>query len=126
VAETLGAVRAANPGARVWAVFEPRSASSCRRVFQEAFAASFGAADRVLLAPVFRMSLPESERLSLTQLERDLTTQGIAARAAASLDEIIETVAAEKQPGDLVILMSNGGFGGIHRKLLDALGRDGR
>ena len=126
VAETLRAVRAANPHARVWAVFEPRSASSCRRVFQQAFAEAFGAADRVLLAPVFRSSLPESERLSISTLEHDLVAQGLWARATASLEEIIETIVREKRAGDLVIMMSNGGFGGIHRRLLDALGRDGR
>jgi UDP-N-acetylmuramate: L-alanyl-gamma-D-glutamyl-meso-diaminopimelate ligase len=126
VAETLGALRAAHPHARIWAVFEPRSASSCRRVFQDAFARAFGAADRVLLAPVFRTSLPESERLSVSDLERDLNRQGLWARAASSLDDIVDTLVAERRSGDHVVIMSNGGFGGVHRKLLDALARDGR
>ena len=65
VAETLAGLRAANPNARIWAVFEPRSASACRRVFQEDFAQAFAGADEVLLAPVFRSTLPESERLSV-------------------------------------------------------------
>jgi len=121
VAETLAGVRAANPKARVWAVFEPRSASSCRRVFQDAFARAFDAADLVLLAPVFRSKLAEAERLSLPDLVRSLCGQGRSARAASSLDEIVSIVADEHRDGDLVVVMSNGGFGGIHRKLLDAL-----
>ena len=121
VSETLAGLRASHPDARIWAVFEPRSASSCRRVFQDDFARAFAAADRVLLAPVFRSSLPEPERLSTEQLVADLTAKGQSARAARSIDDIIDTIARERQPGDLVILMSNGGFGGIHQKLLRAL-----
>ena len=65
VGETLAGLRASNPSARIWAVFEPRSASSCRRVFQDDFARAFAGADEVLLAPVFRSTLPEAERLSV-------------------------------------------------------------
>src|SRR5690606_16617460 len=64
VAETLAGVRAAWPDARLWAIFEPRSASSCRRVFQHDFARAFGPADRVIIASVYRSSLPPDERLS--------------------------------------------------------------
>jgi UDP-N-acetylmuramate: L-alanyl-gamma-D-glutamyl-meso-diaminopimelate ligase len=70
VRETLAAVRAAYPARRVWAVFEPRSASSCRRVFQEAFADAFEPADETIIAPVFRASLPEDQRLSTDELVR--------------------------------------------------------
>jgi UDP-N-acetylmuramate: L-alanyl-gamma-D-glutamyl-meso-diaminopimelate ligase len=121
VAETLAGLRAANPAARIWAVFEPRSASSCRRIFQDDFAAAFGPADEVLLAPVFRSTLPEPERLSIPQLVRDLHRRGLSARDTDSLDAIIATVVSEHRSGDLVVLMSNGGFGGIHQKLLRAL-----
>jgi UDP-N-acetylmuramate: L-alanyl-gamma-D-glutamyl-meso-diaminopimelate ligase len=121
VAETLAGLRAANPGARIWAVFEPRSASSCRRIFQDDFARAFGPADEVLVAPVFRSTLPTGERLSVPLLVRDLTNAGQSAREPASLDEIIATIVREHRPGDLVVLMSNGGFGGIHQKLLRAL-----
>ncbi len=122
VAETLNGLRASNPGARIWAVFEPRSASSCRRVFQDDFGHAFAAADRVLLAPVFRSTLPEAERLSIPRLVDDLRARGLLAAAPASLDEIVETIARDQAPGDLVVLMSNGGFGGIHKRLLTALG----
>src|SRR6476659_963212 len=121
VAETLAALRAANPKARIWAVFEPRSASSCRRVFQDDFARAFAGADQVLIAPVFRSKLPESERLSVPQLLRDLAAGGQSARDADSIDDIVAAIAKEHRPGDLVVLMSNGGFGGIHHKLLRAL-----
>jgi len=121
VAETLAGLRASNPAARIWAVFEPRSASSCRRVFQDDFANAFGAADEVVLAPVFRSTLPEAQRLSIPDLVSDLTGRGTSARAAQSIDDIVSTIVRERRNGDLVVMMSNGGFGGIHRKLLDAL-----
>jgi UDP-N-acetylmuramate: L-alanyl-gamma-D-glutamyl-meso-diaminopimelate ligase len=121
VAETVAGLRAAHPSARIWAVFEPRSASSCRRVFQDDFANAFAGADEVVVAPIFRSKLPESERLSVPQLIDDLRSRGQSARAAASIDEIVGIVSAEHRTGDLVVLMSNGGFGGIHQKLLRAL-----
>jgi UDP-N-acetylmuramate: L-alanyl-gamma-D-glutamyl-meso-diaminopimelate ligase len=121
VAETLAGLRAAQPDARIWAVFEPRSASSCRRVFQADFARAFAKADEVLLAPVFRATLPEEERLSVPGLVRDLTARGQSAREMPSIDDIVEVIVREHRSGDLVVLMSNGGFGGIHQKLLQAL-----
>src|SRR5262249_42108602 len=121
VAETLAALRASNSGARVWAVFEPRSASSCRRVFQADFARAFAAADNLLIAPGFRSTLPEAERLSVEELVHDLTSRGQSARGAASVDDIVASIVRDHRPGDLVVVMSNGGFGGIHHKLLRAL-----
>jgi UDP-N-acetylmuramate: L-alanyl-gamma-D-glutamyl-meso-diaminopimelate ligase len=121
VLETLTGLRAARPDARIWAVFEPRSASSCRRVFQDDFAKAFAAADEVVLAPVFRSTLPDAEKLSVPQLVRDLTHAGGSAREASSIDEIVQVIAREHRAGDQVVIMSNGGFGGIHQKLLGAL-----
>ena len=120
VAETITGVRAAHPDARIWAIFEPRSASSCRRVFQDDFARAFDGANEVVFAPVFRTTLPEAERLSIPQLIDDLRCRGVRAREAP-VDDIVEIVAREHEPGDLVVVMSNGGFGGIHQKLLRAL-----
>jgi UDP-N-acetylmuramate: L-alanyl-gamma-D-glutamyl-meso-diaminopimelate ligase len=122
VAETLAGLRASNPSARIWAVFEPRSASSCRRVFQDDFAHAFAGADEVLIAPIFRSKLSDAERLSVPQLVRDLNARGQSAREADSIEDIVAGIAKEHRPGDLVVLMSNGGFGGIHQKLLRALG----
>lgn len=124
VAETLAGLRASHPSARIWAVFEPRSASSCRRVFQNAFADAFGVADEVVLAPVFRSTLPDAQRLSIPDLVRDLEGRGTSARAAASIDDIVSMIVRERRDGDLVVMMSNGGFGGIHPKLLAALAKD--
>jgi UDP-N-acetylmuramate: L-alanyl-gamma-D-glutamyl-meso-diaminopimelate ligase len=121
VHETLSALRTGYPDRRIWAVFEPRSASSCRRVFQDDFARSFGAADEVVVAAVFRSSLPESERLSAEQLVDDLRTRKQHARYIPAVDDIIHTIVDEHREGDVVVLMSNGGFGGIHGKLLQAL-----
>ena len=121
IAETLAGLRAANPGRRIWAVFEPRSASSSRRVFQQEFTRAFGPADEVIIAPIFRTNLPESERLSTEQLVHDLQSGGQHARNAGSLDEIVAAIAREHTEGDLVVFMSNGGFGGIHEKMLQAL-----
>jgi UDP-N-acetylmuramate: L-alanyl-gamma-D-glutamyl-meso-diaminopimelate ligase len=121
VAETLLAIREAVPGHRVWAIFEPRSASSCRRVFQADFARAFEGADQVVIASVFRSSLPESERLSEAELVRDLERAGVLARHVPTVDAIVAAVTAEAREGDLVVIMSNGGFDGIHRKLIEAL-----
>jgi len=121
VAETLAGLRAADPGARIWAVFEPRSATACRRVFQADFARAFGAADEVVLAPVFRSTLPEDQRLSTRQLAAEVGALGAHAREAGSVDEIVRIIADEHRSGDRVVVMSNGGFGGIHQKLLHAL-----
>jgi UDP-N-acetylmuramate: L-alanyl-gamma-D-glutamyl-meso-diaminopimelate ligase len=123
VAETLRALRSAYPDARIWAVFEPRSASSCRRVFQDAFARAFGDADETIIAAVFRSSLPDSERLSAEQLVADLEATGRHARHVPDVDSIVEVISREHRDGDRVVLMSNGGFGGIHGKLVDALRR---
>jgi UDP-N-acetylmuramate: L-alanyl-gamma-D-glutamyl-meso-diaminopimelate ligase len=125
VAETIAAVRAGHPGHRVWAVFEPRSASSCRRVFQREFARAFTAADETVLARVFRSTLPDGERLSVEQLVSDLHGEGKRARHVDTVEGIIQTIVAERQPGDVVLIMSNGGFEGIHRRLVAALQQAG-
>jgi UDP-N-acetylmuramate: L-alanyl-gamma-D-glutamyl-meso-diaminopimelate ligase len=121
VHETLAALRTGYPSRRIWAVFEPRSASSCRRVFQADFARAFGGADEVVIASVFRSTLPEAERLSAEQLVADLTQAGLRARHIPIVDAIVSAVAAEAREGDVVVIMSNGGFGGIHRTLVRAL-----
>jgi UDP-N-acetylmuramate: L-alanyl-gamma-D-glutamyl-meso-diaminopimelate ligase len=123
ILETLNAVRSAHPADRIWAVFEPRSATSCRRIFQADFAKAFvdSGADETILAPVFRSTLPEAERLSVDELVHDVAKAGRHARCLPDVDAIVATIAREARPGDLVVIMSNGGFGGIHGRLLDAL-----
>jgi UDP-N-acetylmuramate: L-alanyl-gamma-D-glutamyl-meso-diaminopimelate ligase len=121
IAETLAGLRSAFPRRRIWAVFEPRSATSCRRLFQQDFARAFDGADEVVIAAVFRSSLPEPERLSAEQLVADLRAAGKRARHIPAVDDIVAAIAKEQRMGDLVVIMSNGGFGGIHQKLIDAL-----
>jgi UDP-N-acetylmuramate: L-alanyl-gamma-D-glutamyl-meso-diaminopimelate ligase len=121
IAETLQGVRSAYPNRRIWAIFEPRSATSCRRVFQSDFAKALARADRVVLPAVFRSTLPEAERLSPEAIVTELRESGIDARYIPEIPDIVQTVAKDAQPGDLVIVMSNGGFDGIHQKLLSAL-----
>ena len=127
IEETLAGVRSAHPSRRIWAIFEPRSATSCRRVFQSDFARAFARADRVVLAAVFRSTLPEDQRLDADQIVRDLNAGGTHARYIPSTDDIVQTVAKEAREGDMIVVMSNGGFDNIHQKLLDALaGRERR
>jgi UDP-N-acetylmuramate: L-alanyl-gamma-D-glutamyl-meso-diaminopimelate ligase len=121
IAETLAGVRSAYPDRRIWAVFEPRSATSCRRVFHEDFVKALGRADRVVLPAVFRSSLPEAERLSAEGLVSDLKAAGVDAHYIPETVEIVRTIARDARAGDLVIVMSNGGFDDIHQKLLSAL-----
>jgi UDP-N-acetylmuramate: L-alanyl-gamma-D-glutamyl-meso-diaminopimelate ligase len=121
IQETLAGVRSAFPGRRVWAIFEPRSATSCRRIFQAEFARALSAADRVVLPAVFRSSLPDDQRLSAEQLITDLKSAGVDARYIPKVDDIVQTVARDSRDGDLVVIMSNGGFDDIHQKLLTAL-----
>jgi UDP-N-acetylmuramate: L-alanyl-gamma-D-glutamyl-meso-diaminopimelate ligase len=118
VDETLRALRSRHPAGALWAAFEPRSATACRALHQEAYARAFDAADHVLLAPLGRTNVPEGDRLDLQRLARTL---GGKARAMSSVDEIIESVVRLARPGDTVALLSNGAFGGIHPRLLEEL-----
>ena len=122
VRETVAALRAAADGGRVWAVFEPRSATSCRRVFQAAYADALATADEVLVAPVFRSALPAEERLSEARLVEDLMAAGTRARHLATIGAIADTVVSEARAGDRVVLMSNGDFGGLRETLCRRLG----
>ena len=121
VKETLAGVRAAHPDRRIWALFEPRSATACRRVFQDDFARAFGDADDVVVGPVFRSSLPEETRLSASELVAALRRGGVRARHLTDIGAIVAAVVADARDGDLIVVMSNGAFGGIHGRLLEAL-----
>ncbi len=121
VAETLGALRLAHPQARIWAVLEPRSATSCLRVFEGEFIEALRLADETIVAAVFRSSIPDERRLRPEALVRALVDDGRQARFVPTVPEIVEVLVTEARPGDLVVLMSNGGFGGIHEQLLAAL-----
>ncbi|MFT3774464.1 MAG: cyanophycin synthetase [Minicystis sp.] len=121
VDETLRALQARHPEGTLWAVFEPRSATACRALHQEAYARAFGAAGRVIFAPLGRPDIAEDERLDLPRLVRELREAGKEAEAAISVEAIVETIAKDARPGDTVALLSNGAFGGIYEKLRGAL-----
>jgi UDP-N-acetylmuramate: L-alanyl-gamma-D-glutamyl-meso-diaminopimelate ligase len=122
--ETLTAMRARYPNNRIWAVFEPRSATSRRNVFQKEFAACFGKADRVVLCSPFAPErLDASIRLDVEKVVSDLLSKGIPAEQHPSADDIVRHIAGQLKPGDKVVIMSNGGFDNIHQKLLDAIGK---
>jgi UDP-N-acetylmuramate: L-alanyl-gamma-D-glutamyl-meso-diaminopimelate ligase len=122
VEETLRAIRSRHPGGRLFAVFEPRSATACRAIHQTAYETAFAPADRVLLAPLGRTNIPESERLDVARLIGAINAHGPSAEALPSVDAIVATLVREAKSGDTIALLSNGAFGGIHQKLLLALG----
>lgn len=117
VKTTLEGAKKRYAGRPLWALFEPRSASSCRKIFQDDYAKSFGVADRVLLAPPGRHLEPD-KMLDVKQLAHDI---GAKATACDSYEEILELVKAEVSPKTVLLCMSNGAFGGIHQKLLEVL-----
>jgi UDP-N-acetylmuramate: L-alanyl-gamma-D-glutamyl-meso-diaminopimelate ligase len=123
VEETLRALRGKHPAGRLHAVFEPRSATACRAMHQQAYAAAFEPADRVVIAPLGRSNIAESERLDVGRLVAELSARGKPAHAASDVDEIIALLVRDVQQGDVVALLSNGAFGGIHGRLLESLAR---
>jgi UDP-N-acetylmuramate: L-alanyl-gamma-D-glutamyl-meso-diaminopimelate ligase len=118
IAGTLKALRARYPGARLWAILEPRSNTLRRRVLQSDLARSLAQADEVIVAGVFRSeAVPENERLELPALAAEIERNGRRARLLADADAIVQTAAPEMRSGDVVAILSNGGFGGIYEKL---------
>jgi UDP-N-acetylmuramate: L-alanyl-gamma-D-glutamyl-meso-diaminopimelate ligase len=128
IAETLKALRARYAGARLWAILEPRSNTLRRRVLQSDLARGLALADEIIVAGVFRSeAVVVDERLELPELAADIQRHGKRARLIADADKIVETVAPEMRSGDVVAILSNGGFGGIYEKLparLRALARE--
>jgi UDP-N-acetylmuramate: L-alanyl-gamma-D-glutamyl-meso-diaminopimelate ligase len=130
VRETVAAVaRFGLPGwrpgqGRLVAVFEPRTNTSRRRFFQEDYARAFDRADLVFLRePPQAEDIPPAERFSSARLAEALGGRGIPARAFPHTDALLEALLAELAPGDLCLIMSNGGFDDLHARLLQALGR---
>jgi UDP-N-acetylmuramate: L-alanyl-gamma-D-glutamyl-meso-diaminopimelate ligase len=124
IRETLKALRIRYPHEKIWAVFEPRSNTTRRNVFQSELIGAFADADAVLVAEVARLEqLEPQQRLNPEKLMRDLKAAGKDAAYLPDVDSILEHLAGNAQGGDLVCVFSNGGFGGIHAKLLERLGR---
>lgn len=124
IAETLKALRKRYDGRRLWAILEPRSNTLRRSVFQEELVESLSVADVVVVANVFQKktdAIAESERLDVTAVVDQLSQRGKPARQIADVDAIVATAVSELERGDVVAILSNGGFGGIYEKLPRAL-----
>lgn len=122
VRETVLAARARYPGARLVAVFEPRTNTSRRKYFQDSYPSAFSGADEVILVPPFGLeAIPEAERFDSAALVAALTRQGMEARLHPTADGVVADLPGRLGPGTVVLIMSNGAFDGIHEKLLAAL-----
>jgi len=123
VEETLKALRMKYDGHRLIAVFEPRSWSSRLAVFQEPYGKAFSYADYVIIAGVYNTSKASElgKVLDVDELVKDVEMQGKPAHSFADADAIVEHLVPELRDGDVVAIMSNGGFGGIHDKILNQL-----
>jgi UDP-N-acetylmuramate: L-alanyl-gamma-D-glutamyl-meso-diaminopimelate ligase len=124
IRETLAALRVKYPAQKIWALFEPRSNTTRRNVFQTDLVGAFGRADTVVVSQVARLEqIAPEERLNPEKLMQDLKASGRDATYLPDADSIVAHVAKNVQGGDIVVVFSNGGFGGIHGKLLERLGR---
>jgi UDP-N-acetylmuramate: L-alanyl-gamma-D-glutamyl-meso-diaminopimelate ligase len=122
IRETLRALRTSYPGRRLWAVLEPRSNTLRRNVFEVALVESLALADRSVLAAVFKSeAIPEGERLHPENVVSALRARGLESAVYADADAIVAAIVPELKAGDVVAILSNGGFGGIYEKLPQAL-----
>jgi UDP-N-acetylmuramate: L-alanyl-gamma-D-glutamyl-meso-diaminopimelate ligase len=122
VLETLRAIRERHPTDRIWAVFEPRSQTCRRKIFEQEFIKSFDPADTVVVARVFGSGkLAADEQLSPDAVVEGVRARGKIAETFDTTEEIVDYVSRNATPGDQIVVMSNGGFDGIHNKLLEKL-----
>jgi len=127
IRETLRTLRAVHPKARVWAVLEPRSNTLRRKVLERELVESLEVADRVVLAAVYQQArIPEDERLHPEDVVAALNRKGTPAQLLENADAIVAGIAPQLQPGDVVAILSNGGFDGIYEKLPAALRARGK
>jgi UDP-N-acetylmuramate: L-alanyl-gamma-D-glutamyl-meso-diaminopimelate ligase len=118
IRETLRALRAVYPHGRLWAVLEPRSNTLRRKVLEADLIQSLGLADRAILAAVYQQQrIPENERLHPEDVVRALNAAGTPAELCPDADAILDRMVPQLQPGDVVAILSNGGFDGIYEKL---------
>jgi UDP-N-acetylmuramate: L-alanyl-gamma-D-glutamyl-meso-diaminopimelate ligase len=122
IRETLRATKQKYPERRIVAVFEPRSWTTRKKIFQKDYPPAFAPADYVVIAPIFEsFRLAADDQLSIDDVIAELKAQGKQAFSIEGADEIVARVAPDLRAGDVVVVMSNGGFGGIHQKLLNAI-----
>jgi len=117
-------LRQRHPDSRLWIVFEPRSNTTRRAVFQNELAEALALADFAVVAPIPDLhKIPENDRLDPAKLSSDIDRLGGSAWFLPDVETIVERVTEAAKPGDVIAVLSNGGFGGIHQKLLDALAK---
>ncbi len=122
VGKTIEAMRLRFPGARIWAIFEPRSNTSRRNIFQKEYERALGLADRVVMASPFHADeLDSAERFDADAIAETLMHRGIDAHHIPDADHITEFVMRSVDAGDVILVMSNGGFDGLLQKLTEAL-----
>ncbi len=122
IEQTIRALRARYAQRRLWVVLEPRSNTMRRNVLQDALARSLVQADEIILAAIFKSeAIPEADRLNLDYVIDDIQQCGKKARVLKDATAIVDAIAPELKPGDVVAILSNGGFGGIYEKLPERL-----
>ena len=125
VRETLGAMRVRYPDRELWAVFEPRTNTSRRRFFEDAYIEALSGADRVVVAGVYRPEqIPEGERMRPERVAAELSARGVDAIHLPEIDDIIDRLVRHRSGSDVALIMSNGEFGGIWEHLLGRLSKD--
>jgi UDP-N-acetylmuramate: L-alanyl-gamma-D-glutamyl-meso-diaminopimelate ligase len=123
VRETIAGIRQRYPTRRLWAVFEPRSNTSRRNIHQAEYAAAFDHADVVTIrVPERHDKVPADQQLNVNTIVEGLSDRGIEATALSDVSEITQHVSANAKPNDVILVMSNGAFGGFIPALLQALG----
>lgn len=122
VAETIAAMKTKYPTHRLWAVFEPRSNTSKRDVFQTDYVHAFQMADEVILADVFNPEkVKDGKVLDVDRLSKDVLTMGVSCHHISGVEAIVSYLVTHTKPKSVILIMSNGGFGGIHEKLISSL-----
>jgi UDP-N-acetylmuramate: L-alanyl-gamma-D-glutamyl-meso-diaminopimelate ligase len=122
IRETILAARAKFPGHRLWVLLEPRSNTLRRNVFEQQLAEALALADRVVLAGVFKQDrIPEADRMDINRVAQLIAKQGRKVDVGGAVEQIVAQFIPQTSSGDVLLVMSNGGFGGIHGKLLQAI-----
>ncbi len=122
VRETVKGIQKKYPNRKVFSIFEPRSATSRRKIFQQEYVEAFKGSHEVLLAKAFdQAKISEADRFSTHELVDDLKKSGVTAEDFDGADQIVQALKSRAKTGDVILIMSNGGFDGIYGKLMTAL-----
>ncbi len=121
VKATIGSVRSKFPQKKIWAIFEPRTSTSKRKIFEDKYVEALSVADSVVMTPLFAQEkVPENERLSIENVREGLSRRGIPAWVVAADDEMANFLLEKVSPGDVLLFMSNGDFNQVPQKMLNS------